>query len=417
MSSKETRKILEEINKKTEKGLKLKELREKSEMLASQFQHNSFNAEIQKYNADLLKIYPEAKQLQLIDTSKLLAEIEKVKTQTSTDMDDLRKKIVAQKQELIKQGIKEDVNTLLQASENLQRQITNVQKDLLNYEQDLKVVRALHTERGKILTSIESSTEKVKQAITDAYVAFKSSRDGSSKEEIDLFEKIMQGVGIEGKVQFDTKVFNNEVLDSYFDNRKVPNETELKKIISGQNVDGSPKDITFDALSKWVQSDLSSQGYFSKGGLNGITEFIFTQWPKFLRVRAIAKLNEKPTDLLSIGQRGTLLLKVYLATASAKQVFVIDQPEDNLDNSFIMNELVPLIRKAKKSRQIIISTHNANLVVNTDAEQIIVARLDQEDEYLSGSLENPEIIENVCEILEGGEVAFKKREQKYHIQA
>lgn len=417
LSSKETRKILEEINKKTEKGLKLKDLREKSEILASQFQHNSFNTEIQKYNADLLKIYPDSKQLQLIDTSKLLAEIEKVKTQTSTDMDILRKEIITQKQELIKQGIKEDVNTLLQASENLQRQITNVQKDLQNYEQGLKVVKILHTERGKILTEIQSSTEKVKQAITNAYVAFKSSRDGSSKEEIDLFEKIMQGVGIEGKVQFDTKTFINEVLDSYFDNRKVPNETELKKVVGGQNTDGTPKDITFDALSKWVQSDLYSQSYFSKGGLNGITEYIFTQWPKFVRVRAIAKLNDKPTDLLSIGQRGTLLLKVYLATASAKQVFVIDQPEDNLDNSFIMNELVPLLRKAKKSRQIIISTHNANLVVNTDAEQVIVARLDQENGYLSGSLENSEIIENVCEILEGGEEAFKKREQKYNITA
>lgn len=130
-------------------------------------------------------------------------------------------------------------------------------------------------------------------------------------------------------------------------------------------------------------------------------------------VKAIAKLNGKATEILSIGQRGTLLLKVYLATATAKQVFIIDQPEDNLDNNFIMNELVPLIRKAKQSRQIIMSTHNANLVVNADAEQIIVAKLDQESDYLAGSIENPVINKNIRDILEGGEEAFRQRERKY----
>jgi len=106
-------------------------------------------------------------------------------------------------------------------------------------------------------------------------------------------------------------------------------------------------------------------------------------------------------------------LKVFLATATAKQVFIIDQPEDNLDNNFIMHELVPLIRKAKVSRQIIMSTHNANLVVNADAEQIIVARLDNEGDYISGSIENQTINQSIKEILEGGEEAFRNRENKY----
>ena len=79
----------------------------------------------------------------------------------------------------------------------------------------------------------------------------------------------------------------------------------------------------------------------------------------------------------------------------------------------IMNELVPLIREAKKSRQIIMSTHNANLVVNADAEQIIVAQLDQGKGYISGSIENGEINKNIRDILEGGEEAFKRRERKY----
>ena len=90
-------------------------------------------------------------------------------------------------------------------------------------------------------------------------------------------------------------------------------------------------------------------------------------------------------------------------------------------------------RDAKKRRQVIIVTHNPNLVVNTDSEQVIVANFDRGLErqnsrifYVSGSLENTfkddsaEIVlekqgirEHVCEILEGGEEAFEKREKKY----
>ena len=187
-------------------------------------------------------------------------------------------------------------------------------------------------------------------------------------------------------------------------------------MIAGRNEDGTPKGVTFDILVQWIQTtDLSGLKCFTKDGINGLIKYIFTEWTDFFSVKAVAKLKGKATEILSIGQRGTLLLKVYLATATAKQVLVIDQPEDNLDNNFIMNELVPLIRKAKQSRQIIMSTHNANLVVNADAEQIIVARLDQDLNYFSGSIENSKINKDIRDILEGGEEAFRQREKKYFL--
>ena len=80
-----------------------------------------------------------------------------------------------------------------------------------------------------------------------------------------------------------------------------------------------------------------------------------------------------------------------------------------------MHELVPLIRRAKRSRQIIMSTHNANLVVNADAEQVVVALLDQSNSYFSGSIENPEINKAIKDTLEGGEQAFLQREKRYQI--
>jgi ABC-type transport system involved in cytochrome bd biosynthesis fused ATPase/permease subunit len=105
---------------------------------------------------------------------------------------------------------------------------------------------------------------------------------------------------------------------------------------------------------------------------------------------------------------------------------LIDQPEGNLDNASVFKQLVPYIKKAKKRRQIILVTHNPNLVVATDAEQVVIAtaeRLDTQPyprmRYDSGALEHSlvgsdlGIREAVCLLLEGGEEAFRARENRY----
>ena len=107
-------------------------------------------------------------------------------------------------------------------------------------------------------------------------------------------------------------------------------------------------------------------------------------------------------------------MKLFLAEGD--HPLIVDQPEENLDNKFIYGELVGAFRKAKKDRQVIIATNNANLAVNTDAEQIIVAGFESNIiSYKSGSLEDFEMREDIMPILEGGEEAFRKREAKYGI--
>jgi predicted ATPase len=93
---------------------------------------------------------------------------------------------------------------------------------------------------------------------------------------------------------------------------------------------------------------------------------------------------------------------------------VFDQPEDDLDNDFITNQLIDLFKEIKIYRQLIIVSHNANLVVNADSEQVIIAKNTKEKlSYESGSLENEKINKQICRILEGGERAFEKRRDKY----
>ena len=129
-------------------------------------------------------------------------------------------------------------------------------------------------------------------------------------------------------------------------------------------------------------------------------------------------------EQLSPGTRGILLLLLYLAIDTEDdRPLIIDQPEENLDPQSIYSELVEHFRRAKQRRQIVIVTHNANLVVNTDADQVIVAcseghvpgRLPKMH-YESGGLENASIRKRVCDILEGGEIAFKERAKRLRVR-
>ena len=144
------------------------------------------------------------------------------------------------------------------------------------------------------------------------------------------------------------------------------------------------------------------------------------------------KIQYSKTELehLSPGTRGIALLVLYLLMdEDDTRPLLIDQPEGNLDNSSVYKQLVPYIRKAKQRRQIILITHNPNLVVATDAEQIIIATASRPTtqsypclRYDSGGLEhsvagNDEVgvREAVCMLLEGGEDAFRIRENRYSL--
>jgi predicted ATPase len=128
-------------------------------------------------------------------------------------------------------------------------------------------------------------------------------------------------------------------------------------------------------------------------------------------------MGDKELSELSPGERGTLLLVFYLLVDKGDIPLIIDQPEHNLDNQTIYKLLVPAIKKAKKNRQIIIITHNPNLAVVCDAEQIIYAELDKKDEnrvsYYSGSIENPLTNKHLLDVLEGTRPAFENRDKKY----
>lgn len=162
------------------------------------------------------------------------------------------------------------------------------------------------------------------------------------------------------------------------------------------------------------------------------------------KVRFTAKMEEdkiggfsEPT--MTPGKRALFALRLILAESEDTWPLLIDQPEDDLDSRSIYDEIVPFLKEKKKERQIIMVSHNANLVIGSDSDQIIVANRNGNDRknkdgkqfnYLTGSLEHSKtknkdcqdtldaqgVCEHSCEILDGGKFAFENRKNKYHIK-
>ena len=161
----------------------------------------------------------------------------------------------------------------------------------------------------------------------------------------------------------------------------------------------------------------------------------------WFEIKYNVQMDNDTIDIMSPGKKALVLLKLFIDLADSKCPILLDQPEDDLDNRSAFKDLIPFIKKKKKDRQIIIVTHNANVVLGADAEEVIVANQKGSNvpnkkfkfEYRSGAIENnmpvytddgtieqgilnsQGIQQHICDILEGGESAFELRKNKYHI--
>ena len=119
-------------------------------------------------------------------------------------------------------------------------------------------------------------------------------------------------------------------------------------------------------------------------------------------------------DNLSGGQRVSVLLSLLLETSDERPL-VIDQPEDELDNRFLWETVLPALKKLRGRRQVIVATHNANVVVNGDADMVIQldATADRGRVACAGAIEEPDVRDAILRTVDGGEEAFRLRRQKY----
>ena len=321
--------------------------------------------------------------------------------------DEKEKQNQAIKSDFEKEGFTGDLLSLLKNAETYQSQIkwTDKQLELIS-KKEMALDKALKN-CNVLGAKIKAEYEEQKNKIDKAWSSILDKHEGKNKE---LIEKILLKEGkivVVGEIVFDEHIFYQN-LHNLVDRRTFRDIQALKIKF---------KISTFEEWIDFVFTGLN--GFFdgeSSDRFVGIKTLFFGLKERSEYLKTIPKItyDGKELDRLSVGQRGTVYLCLKLATDAFSKPIIFDQPEDDLDNEFIMNELIDIFKELKKYRQIVIVSHNANLVVNADAEQVIIAYNKEEKlSYRSGAIENPFIIDSVCKVLEGGKEAFEKRKNKY----
>jgi hypothetical protein len=192
---------------------------------------------------------------------------------------------------------------------------------------------------------------------------------------------------------------------------------------------------TVENLKKLIisiqENNLTSLELKSQYSFENVLRGLLSNW---YNINYVVTMDNDNLDSMSPGKKALVLLKLLIGLAESDCPMLIDQPEDDLDNRSIFDDLVKYIKSKKTERQIIIVTHNANIVVGADSEEVIVANQDGQNtpnkkfqfEYISGAIEDNWINKNdpyvlssqgiqqhICDILEGGRSAFDKRNKKY----
>lgn len=328
--------------------------------------------------------------------------------------------------DLEEEQIEGDPTTLLQKVKEFRSNIEAEQETIRQINEQQNTLESLVTRRNLFANHLDTQIKELINHINDRWNEKRECSNDLDEQKKDLIKNLLTSIDIYGEIYFNKNEFYKKIQSSLNGNKFRPRQEvtqldRIKQMIPIESYDSYKLLIKNEPIIKsndeelWTLEEFIEQkDYFNT--VDGFLEVLFSDSKRedYLEVIARIKYDGKSPEELSIGQRGTLYLCLKLATESFFDPIIIDQPEDDLDNEFIMNKLVPIFTTIKKYRQVIIATHNANLVVNADAEQVIIAKNDSEKlSYVSGSLENHEIRSKICDVLEGGKEAFRKREQKY----
>lgn len=244
--------------------------------------------------------------------------------------------------------------------------------------------------------------------------------EGNRKAYKEFLYDIFQGLNVR-KSELD-KIADSMIFDEYSIPQKYRNAIELSRAILTEKIredkDESPLETIFGCDSDAMKRNISG---LPLENIFKLEEFRIPDLP-IISLKVDDQIRGyRPLDKLSVGQRCTALLSIILLETS--NPLLIDQPEDDLDNQFIFDQIVESLRNERRNRQFIIATHNANIPVSGNADLIMVLQAGVPEGQFSdngrvaqggiGSLDQDSVKEYVTNILEGGSHAFLIRKNRY----
>ncbi len=344
------------------------------------------------------EFFDEAKKI----LKELNAEFEKLKAiqKNSVQLQERYKELIG-KINVKKEGLKEEFA-------KIKREIGT---DTINPDNFLTLNRQIDTSRLKLL-EIDKS-EKRRKEWQDDLLKRLSDLDNLWHEEYQLLEKEVNRIN-EAESKLSIAVEFKGRKDKYFE--------KLKQVFKGTNIrDTAYQEIT-TTYNDYIQVYKDSSKLNTILNENQVVDFKrrFSENLEDLLTfkvdnKIIIQYNGKSLDKHSLGQRASALI-LFLLAQKENDVLIIDQPEDDLDNQTIYDEVIKELKKIKGNMQFLFATHNANIPVLGDSEKVVSCSYDETKITVhSGSIDNHQTQRFIVDIMEGGDEAFSRRKNIYSI--
>ncbi len=404
-----------------EKGIEGK-LKQQSKFDTDISKYNTIVNELSNFQNDLVETYSNYKPF--FSDTKFISEGNKdiyeqadvVFRQMSTEFDKIG--LINQNFTGNMQKIKALYSQLLDKKETLKEEFAKIKREIdvpnLNPDDFLKLNRTIETSKLK-LVEIEKSENK-KAELQKLLVDKVTELNNLWHKEFQILEKEVSRIN---------KYDNNLSIEVNYKGRNDIFYNKLHSIFKGSGIRGGTYDTIQSEYKDFVEiyRDIVNLNSILNISENLIVEFksrLSANLEELLTFRVpdrfIIKYNGKPLKDHSLGQRATALI-LFLLAQKETDVLVIDQPEDDLDNQTIYEDVIKEIKALKGDMQFIFATHNANIPVLGDSEKIISCEyIDNEKiEITAGTIDSPEIQKQIVTIMEGGKEAFRRRKNIYSI--
>jgi predicted ATPase len=297
-------------------------------------------------------------------------------------------------------------------AKELEVEFLEIQREInipnLRADDFMTYTKSLHTQKMMLHELEKSST--IKKDMDSKLLKLLSELNTLYKKDFNIVEEEIK------------KINNNQEfikLEYKFKGDKSSFKQYLRNIFSGSGLSKADYEKLTqykDCIEIYNQLDNISFGgnkllKFKERFMNSLSALLTFKVPNKIEIF----YNEKELTKHSLGQRSSALI-IFILTQQDNDIMIIDQPEDDLDNKTIYNEVIKELLKLKNKTQFIFATHNANIPVLGDCEQVVVC--DYEENKINtepGSIDNHDIQEKIINIMEGGEEAFDKRREVYNL--
>lgn len=384
-------------------------------------------------SSNLLSINPSVSWLGLTEdiSQKVSEEIQKVLAQSNSHLQDFVKDLISKEDNAFK-ALAREINEKQNASDYQEgkkifdenKNLSHVMEQISNLSKQILLIN----KESQILEELSKECKTIASDLVNEHLSYLDMMNSIASVLRIQHDNITLSAGYELKKDLEEKLNECISLRSASMNALIVNVIFQYQ----KKTKDSIKECLKDLLNKALRGEITFKNGYDVQSF--ISMILSGNW--FSLQYSIDYEGDNLSDM-SPGKRSFVVLKLLLDFSDKKCPILIDQPEDNLDNRAIYNELVKYVREKKKERQIILVTHNPNIVVGADSEEVIVANQNGKNapndrgikfQYVHGSLENTSaritddnepilyrcgIREHVCDILEGGENAFRDRENKY----